>query len=222
MKEEDSNKPIILNIDYPDRELNRLTTFFRLIVAIPILIILGALSGAPFVWEQGPWQLEWASAHALVVGPTVLMIVFRRKYPRWWFDWNLNLSRFGVRVFSFMALLTDVYPSTDDEQGVHLQINYPDVEKDLNRWMPRIKWFLAIPHYILLFFINTAALMVVIIVWFAILFTGRYPKNLFDFVVSVFRWNLRVLAYVALLVTDKYPPFNFSGWAAEESDKKES
>jgi len=217
MEESDVAKPTTLQIDYPDRELDRLTTFLRLPAAIPILIVLGSLSGAPFFWEHGPWRWELSVVPALVVAPTALLIIFKQKYPRWWFDWNLQMTRFAARVFSYLALMTDVYPSTDDEQGVHLKINYPDVEKDLTRWMPLIKWFLAIPHYVLLFFINWAALMVVIMAWFAILFTGRYPRKLFDFLVEVFRWNLRVIAYVALLVTDKYPPLNFVGWESKRS-----
>jgi len=139
--------------------------------------------------------------------PLVIMILFRQKYPRWWFDWNLALARFSTRVGVYLALLTDVYPSTDDEQSVHLNILYPNVKEELNRWLPLVKWFLAIPHYIVLCFLCLAAIVVVIIAWFAILLTGRYPRDLFNFVVGVFRWWLRVLAYAFLLTTDRYPPF---------------
>jgi len=211
-------KPTRLEIDYPERDLDRLTTFFRPIVAIPILIVLGILSGGPAFWEESRWgwdwigHWQWQGAAAFVVAPTALLIIFRSKYPRWWFDWNLNLARFGMRVLAYMALLTDVYPSTDDEQGVHLDLHYPDVSEDLTSWMPLIKWFLAIPHYIVLFFLNVASTMVIILAWFAILFTGRYPRELFNFVVNVFHWNLRVMAYAFLLITDKYPSFNFTGW----------
>ncbi|MFB6291305.1 MAG: DUF4389 domain-containing protein [Candidatus Bipolaricaulia bacterium] len=220
MEEASREKPTRLEIDYPDRELDRVTTFFRPIVAIPILIILGTLSGGPVFWESVPWDWGWFShlewqetgAAAFVVVPTALMIIFRSKYPRWWFDWNLQLAKFGARVFSYMALLTDVYPSTDDEQGVHLDLHYPEVSEELTSWKPLVKWFLAIPHYFVLFFLNTATTMVIILAWFAILFTGRYPRELFKFVVNVFHWNLRVLAYVFLLITDKYPSFTFNGW----------
>ncbi|MBS3786676.1 DUF4389 domain-containing protein [Candidatus Bipolaricaulota bacterium] len=218
MERATSEKPTKLTIEYPDRQLDRFTTFFRPIVAIPILIVLGTLSGAPVFWESAPWgwgwigQWDWQNAAAFVVVPTALMIIFRKKYPRWWFDWNINMAKFVARVFSYMALLTDTYPSTDDEQGVHLDLHYPEVSEELTSWMPLIKWFLAIPHYIILFFLNIAATMVVIIAWFAILFTGRYPRGMFDFVVNVYHWNLRVLAYAFLLITDKYPAFDFSGW----------
>jgi hypothetical protein len=202
--------PATLSIDYSGRDLDRLTTFFRLFAAIPILIVLGLLAGPAFAWEEGPWRHEGPGFAAFVVLPTVLMLVFRRKYPRWWFDWNLALARFAARVAAYLALLTDLYPSADEEQAVHIEIRYPDAEEELNRWLPLVKWFLAIPHYIVLWLLGIAAVVVVIIAWFAILFTGRYPRDLFDFMVGVFRWHLRVLAYAFLLTTDHYPPFSFS------------
>jgi len=199
--------PASLSVDYPDRELNRLTSFFRIIVIIPIGILLCLVNGA--AWESGKGH-QWAvtlSAGGVLFLATMLMLVFRRKYPRWWFDWNIALTKFGTRVGAYLALLRDEYPSTDEDQAVHIEIPYPDAKKDLNQWLPPVKWFLAIPHYIVLFFLGIAAVVVVIITWFAILFTGRYPKGLFDFVVGVMRWSLRVMAYAALLTTDKYPPF---------------
>jgi uncharacterized protein DUF4389 len=141
---------------------------------------------------------------------TVLMLLFRQKYPRWWFDWNLGVTNFGVRVSAYFALLRDEYPATDDEQAVHIAIPYPAAMRDLNRWLPLVKWLLAVPHYIVLSFLALAACVCVIIAWFAILFTGRYPRSLFDFVVGVFRWSLRVTAYAFLLTTDRYPPFSLS------------
>ncbi len=150
-----------------------------------------------------------AAGGLLFLGP-LLMILFRRKYPRWWFDWNLALQRFGVRVVAYLALLDDRYPSTDEEQSVHLDYPYPNAQAELNRWLPLVKWFLAIPHYIVLFFLNIAAFVVVVIAWFAILFTGRYPRSLFTFVEGVMRWQNRVVAYAFLLVTDAYPPFRLS------------
>ena len=199
--------PASLSVDYPDRELNRLTSFFRLIVIIPIAFLLCLVSGA--AWESGKGH-QWVvplSAGGVLFLATMLMLVFKRKYPRWWFDWNMALTRFSARVVCYLALLRDEYPSTDEEQAVHIEIPYPDVKKDLNQWLPLVKWFLAIPHYIILFFLCIAAIFVVLITWFAILFTGRYPKGLFDFVVGVMRWSLRVIAYAALLTTDEYPPF---------------
>ena len=203
--------PATLRIDYPERALNRLTTFFRPFTAIPILIVLGLLIGPAFIWGDARWRFEAPGLAAFVVLPTLLLILFRQKYPRWWFDWNLALARFTARVAAYLALLTDVYPSTDEEQAVHLGIRYPDVKAELNRWLPLVKWFLAIPHYIVLWFLDIAAAVVIIVAWFAILFTGRYPRDLFDFVVGVFRRHLRVLAYAFLLTTDRYPPFSLSG-----------
>ena len=202
--------PASLSIDYPDRELNRLTSFFRLIVIIPIGILLCLVSGA--AWRSGDDKgcVAVFSAGGVLFLATVLMLVFRRKYPRWWFDWNIALTKFSTRVSSYLALLRDEYPSTDEEQSVHIGIAYPDARKDLNQWLPLVKWLLAIPHYIVLFFLGIAAFFVVIVAWFAILFTGRYPKGLFDFVVGVMRWSLRVSAYAVLLTTDRYPPFSLS------------
>ena len=199
--------PVRFSVEYPDRALNRLTTVFRVFVAIPILIVAATL--ASYGAGQQGWRIAGGTAGLLFLGP-LLMILFRQKYPRWWFDWNLALTRFSTRVSAYLALLGDEYPSTDEEQAVHIEIPYPRVTQDLNRWLPLVKWFLAIPHYIVLCFVGIAACVCVIIAWFAILFTGRYPRSLFDFVVGVFRWWLRVAAYVFLLTTDRYPPFTVS------------
>jgi hypothetical protein len=180
--------------------------FFRPFTVIPIAIVLALVSGPTFhegVREHG------FEAGGLVCGATVLMLVFRQKYPRWWFDWNMGLTRFGMRVTAYLALLRDEYPSTDEEQAVHLEVPYPDA-RQLNRWLPLVKWLLAIPHVVVLAFLTVAAVIAVIVAWFAILFTGRYPRTLFDFVVDVLRWWLRVTAYAVLLTTDRYPPFALS------------
>jgi hypothetical protein len=202
--------PVQFSVDYPDRPLNRVTTFFRLIVAIPILIVLGTVSGGTWQWsyEQGTYVVA-GTGGLLFFGP-LLMILFRRKYPRWWFDWNLELQRFGTRVGAYLALMDDRYPSTDDHQSVHLDYDYPAAARDLNRWLPLVKWFLAIPHFVVLVILDVAAFVVVIIAWFAILFTGRYPRGMFDFVNAVIRWNTRVTAYAFVLVTDRYPPFRLA------------
>jgi hypothetical protein len=204
--------PVRLSIDYPDRELNRLTTFFRIIVAIPILIVLGAVSGGMWGgdWDKGRDYMEFSGAAAggILFFAPLLLILFRQKYPRWWFDWNLNLFRFQNRVFAYLGLMDDRYPSTDEDQAVHIDIDYPDAKQDLNRWLPLVKWLLAIPHYIVLVFLFIAAFVVVIVAWLAILFTGRYPRGMFDFVEGTFRWSARVEGYAFLLVTDQYPPFS--------------
>jgi len=191
--------PLTFDVDYPDRELNRVTTGFRLILALPLLILLGLFArGYP------------ATAGLLLFLPVLALLVLRQKYPRWWFDFNLLLVRLEARIYSYLFLLRDEYPSVDDEQAVRLDIAYPDAKNDLNRWLPLVKWLLAIPHYIVLAFLYIAAVVVVIIAWFAILFTGRYPQGMFDFVVGVLRWSLRVGAYAFLLVTDRYPPFSLA------------
>lgn len=203
--------PVQLSVDYPDRALNRLTTFFRIVVAIPILVVLGSVSGGAEQWSSGSeTTVVAAGAGGLLFFGPLLMVVFRQKYPRWWFDWNLELQRFSNRVGAFLALMDDRYPSTDDHQSVHLDYPYPDVERDLNRWLPLVKWLLAIPHIIVLVFLDIAAVAVVIVAWFAILITGRYPRGWFDFVEGVIRWNNRVVAYAFVLVTDDYPPFRLA------------
>ena len=200
--------PVTLTIDYPDRSLNRLTTFFRIFAVIPIAIILALVSGGSLDWSTtNDWTWLYAVGGILFL-PILLMILFRQKYPRWWFDWNIALTKFGIRVATYLGLLTDVYPSTDEEQAVHVEIPYPDVPKDLSRGLPLVKWFLAIPHYFVLAVLAIAAIVCVVIAWFAILFTGRYPRGLFDFVVGVSRWGLRVGAYAFLLTTDRYPLFS--------------
>jgi hypothetical protein len=201
--------PVRFSVDYPDRNLDRLSTAFRIFTVIPIAIVLGTIGGYSGGWEgNGDAQTIAIGGTGLLFLPPLLMIVFREKYPRWWFDWNLELLRFTNRVGTYFALMSDRYPSTDERQWVHLELPYPDAKRDLNRWLPLVKWFLAIPHYIVLFFLYLATLVVVIIAWFAILFTGRYPRGMFEFVEGVVRWHNRVVGYAFILVTDRYPPFS--------------
>jgi hypothetical protein len=238
--------PVKLTIDYPDRKLNRLTTFFRIFTVLPIgfvaaLFVSGLPSSSSYTSYSTSSQkvndffssyfASGAEVHdfiALIVAatflapivlfifgfianlfnPVVLMLVFRQKYPKWWFDYYVMLLKFFSRIFSYLTLLTDVYPSTDEEQNVHIDIPYPDAKKDLSQGLPLIKWFLAIPHYIVLFFVGCAAVICDIIIWFAILFTGYAPKGLFDFIVGFYRWTVRVEAYAIFQFTNKYPPFS--------------
>ncbi|MBC8344767.1 MAG: DUF4389 domain-containing protein [Candidatus Marinimicrobia bacterium] len=199
--------PANLTIDYPGKA-SRLSVFFRFFLAIPIMVILGLLSYHGYNSEQIPEESYWWVG--ILVVPTLLMIVFRRKYPRWWFDWNLELTKFSLRVSSYLLLLRHEYPSTDEEQSVHVDLQYPDVEKALNQWMPLIKWLLVFPHIIVLCFIMIGVMLCTILAWIIILFIGKYPKSMFDFVVGALRWGLRVSAYAILLTTDKYPPFRLS------------
>jgi len=207
-----------LEVDYPEK-LDRLTTFLRIIWIIPIAIILGLVSGTgetvttTYILSEAGEIVDMTrdTAGGLVTGlaaATALMIIFRQRYPRWWFDFSRELMRFSYRVIAYLFLLTDQYPSTEDEQAIHLEIDYPDVKSDLSRWMPIVKWLLAIPHYIVLFFLGIGAMFAWIWAWVAILVTGEYPRSVFDYVVGVGRWALRVQAYVTLLVTDQYPPFS--------------
>ena len=206
----DDDYPVQLSIDYPETS-NRLSVLLRIILIIPIAIVAAAVSGAIIT---GISDIDEALAPFFVGGyiffGPLLMILFRKKYPKWWFDWNLALARFSTRIEAFLLLLRDEYPSTDEEQAVRLDIEYPDVENDLNRFLPIIKWLLAIPHYILLIVLGLMALVVTILAWLLILILGRYPQGMFDFVVGVIRWATRVGAYMWLLTTDQYPPFRLS------------
>jgi len=204
--------PVRLSVDYPDRPLDRLTTAFRIFTVIPIAIVLASIGG----YAGGGYGAR-GDAPTIAVGgtgllflPPLLMIVFRTKYPRWWLDWNIELLRFTNRVGTYVALMNDRYPSTDEPQWVRLDVPYPDAKRELNRWLPLVKWLLAIPHYIVLFFLYLATIFMVIGAWFAILLTGRYPRGIFDFVEGVIRWHNRVLGYAFILVTDRYPPFSLS------------
>ena len=203
--------PARLDVDHADR-YDRVKTLFRVVLVIPIAVVYGVLPSGETrtVYDQSGQELSSTSggiAGGLFLA-TLLMILFRRRYPRWWFDFARELTRFGARVCAYVALVTDEYPSTVEEQRVHLEIDSPDVERDLNRWLPLVKWLLAVPHFVVLFFLFVGAFFAVLAAWFAILFTGRYPRGLFDFVVGVGRWGLRVEAYAFLLVTDRYPPFS--------------
>jgi hypothetical protein len=207
-----SRHPVQFSVEYPDRDLNRLTTFFRIFTVIPIAIVLVTVSGGyggPGGMGDG-WSGATIKTGGLLFVPLVLMILFRKKYPRWWFDWNRELMRFSARVTIYLSLMNDRYPSTDEQQSVTLDFPYPDAERDLSRGLPLVKWFLAIPHYVVLLFLYLGVLFVVIAAWFAILFTGRFPRGLFDYLVGVERWTNRVIGYAFVLVTDRYPPFALS------------
>jgi Domain of unknown function (DUF4389) len=204
--------PVQFAVDYPDRELDRVTTAFRIFTVIPIAIVIASIGGYSASWTTGNAQTTTVAigGTGLLFLPPLLMIVFRQKYPRWWFDFNLQLLRFANRVGVYLALMNDRYPSTDEEQSVHLDFPYPDAQAGLNRWLPLVKWFLAIPHYVVLFFLWIGVVLAAIGAWFAILFTGRYPRGIFGYIEGVIRWHNRVVGYAGILVTDQYPPFRLA------------
>ena len=199
--------PIQFDVEYPDRPLNRLTSAFRILTAIPIVLLLAAIGGVTVATTGADTTTVAASGSGLLFLPPLLMLVFRGKYPRWWYDFNVELLRFHNRVGVYVALMDDRYPSTDEEQSVRLDVPYPDVAR-LNRALPPVKWLLAIPHYIVLAFLTLGALLAVVFAWFAVLFTGRFPRAIFNYLVGVGRWSNRVTAYAFILVTDDYPPFS--------------
>jgi hypothetical protein len=207
----DPDYPVQFAVEYPDRPLNRLTTGLRIFTVIPIAIVLASLGGGGGYgrWGGEAWEAGLGGGGLLFI-PVLLMLVFREKYPRWWFDWNRELLRFSNRVAVYLALMNDRYPSTDEPQSVRLELPYPGSPATVNRWLPLVKWLLAIPHYIVLLFLYLAAFVLIVIAWFAILFTGRYPRGMFEFVEGVLRWHNRVVGYVLVLVTDQYPPFRLS------------
>ena len=205
--ESSSGFPASLTIDYPDRDLDKVSTFFRIFYTIPILIVLAFIGGSEYSATGDRNGLYIGAVAGFLFAPVLLLIVFRQKYPRWWFDFNLQLVRFSTRVVAYLALMSDLYPSTDEEQYVHIELEYPNVKEDLNQWLPLVKWLFAIPHLVVLILLSVAAFFAAIFAWFVILFTGRYPRGVFDFIEGVFRWGLRVQAYAFLLTTDEYPPF---------------
>jgi hypothetical protein len=204
--------PTDIKIDYPDRKLNRLTSFLRIFTVLPAAIVLFLIIGVDLPGDAiAGWAVTYIAGSVLFL-PLVLTILFRQKYPRWWFNWNYALVSFSLRVAAYLELARDEYPALEEEQAVHLTLHYPDVKNQLNRWFPLIKWLLVFPHYLVLIIPSFATEIVVIIAWFSILINGRYPRRLFNFVSGVDCWFIRVLAYAFLLTTDRYPPFSFQVW----------
>lgn len=202
-----SSYPARLDVDYPDAR-DRLSVLLRLVLVIPILVVIGLIQGGSTGTAGAGDYVAWTGASAGgIAAATALMLLFRQRYPRWWFDFQLEFARFSTRVGAYFGLLRDEYPSTEDEQGVHLELDYPDAGQ-LSRWLPLVKWLLAIPHYLVLFVLGVGLFFAIVFSWFAILLTGRIPRGIFDFAVGWGRWALRVQAYAFLMLTDRYPPFS--------------
>jgi len=183
--------PLRFDIEYPE-QLSRWLIFVKWLLAIPHFLILYALSAVANV----------------ITFIAFFAILFTGRYPRGMFDIVVNIYRWQENVFAYYALFRDDYPPFSWEAGkypVTFEVDYPE---SLSRWMIFVKWLLAIPHIIVLLFLYIVALVVWVIVWFAILFTGKFPRGLFDFLVGVSRWSLRVNAYAVLLLRDDYPPFS--------------
>ncbi len=210
--------PLLFSVEYPDRKLNRLTTFFRILLTAPTVaffvilvdqIVLVFVAAVTLVWATAEWRYEFLLAGFIAL-PTAVMLLVRHKYPRWWFDWNLNQTKLLARIYAYLTLITDQFPSVDEDQSVHLEIPYPDAKAELSRWLPMVKWLLALPHWVTLLFLGAVLVIAVVAAWFAILVTGRYPTSLFNYAVGVFRWFLRVGVYAIILTTDRYPPFRLN------------
>jgi len=183
--------PLRFDIEYPE-QLSRWLIFIKWLLAVPHFLILYALG----------------SVANVITFIAFFAILFTGRYPRGLFDFVVNIYRWQENVFAYYALFRDEYPPFSWEPGKYPVTFEVEYSENLSRWMIFVKWLLAIPHIIILVFLYVAALVVWVIVWFAILFTGRFPRGLFDFLVGVNRWGLRVNAYAFLLLRDDYPPFS--------------
>jgi hypothetical protein len=198
--------PVSFEVEYPE-QLDRLSTAFRIILYIPVAIFLALIGGQAANYGD----FDDARAISLGGGGGIVLaiwaaVIVRQYVPHWMFDFQVALMRFEARAAGYLALLTDRFPAFEGEYPINFDVRYPE---RLNRWKVAIwKIITSIPHIIILIFLYLAAIVVVVIAWFAILFTGRYPQGLHTFVAGVFRWSLRVQAYIFSL-TDEYPPFSF-------------
>jgi hypothetical protein len=198
--------PVSFEAEYPE-QLGRLSSAFRIILYIPVAIFLALVGGQAFSYSDfgDVTSITLAGGGGIVLAIWAAVLV-RQYIPHWLFDFQVALMRFQARAYGYLALLTDRFPAFEGEYPINFEVSYPD---RLNRWKVAIwKIITSIPHIIILIFLYVAALVVVMIAWFAILFTGRYPQGLHTFVAGVFRWSFRVQAYIYSL-TDEYPPFSF-------------
>jgi hypothetical protein len=211
--------PVVIEVEPDMGERNRLTVAFRIILAIPHLILVGgpgALAvSVPFSWlgGNGPYFSFGGNG---VIGAVAFVcafiswfaILFASKHPRGLWDLGAFYMRWWARSAAYVALLRDEYPPFGEsgDYPARFATEFPD-DATRDKLSVGLRIFYLIPHAIVLFFLGIAWFVVSVIAWFAILFNGKYPASLVDFSVGVFRWQGRVAAY-ALLMRDEYPPFS--------------
>jgi hypothetical protein len=216
--------PVRLWMEYPER-LSRLSTFFRLLLAIPVFIFVALLSGGSVdaqQWDPDQTQNTGVAASSVIGGVLLaiwITILLRRNIPRWLFDFYVAVQRFSYRALAYFALLIDKYPAFEGNWYLQYWVDYPERP---SRWKVLFwKLITSIPHFFILIFLSIAAAIVVFIAWFAILFTAKFPRGMHDFVVGVLRWYARVHAYFASL-TDAFPPFSLDHDAGPGSKSAET
>ena len=187
-------------VDVTLTERNRVTALFRIILVVPMAIFVASF--APN-WSNNSdsWTI------GLLILPVALAIVFRQVYPSYLLTFNEALLSLQTRVDAYVLLLTDEYPSIEDNDVV--SVTFPEVDaKSLNRWLPLVKWFLAIPLYLVGIAYIIYAAFLTLFAWFSILFTGNYPEFCAEGVVGTIAYWNRVVGYALVLVTDEYPSFS--------------
>ncbi len=201
----ETSYPVRFEAEYPE-QLGRLSSAFRIILYIPVAIFLALVGGQAFSYSDfGDATTTSVAGGGGIILAIWATVIVRQYVPHWLFDFQVALMRFQARAYGYLALLTDRFPAFEGEYPINFEVRYPD---KLSRWKVAIwKIITSIPHIIILIFLFLAAFVVIVIAWFAILFTGRYPQGLHTFVAGVFRWSLRVQAYF-LSLTDDYPPFS--------------
>lgn len=177
----------------------RLSVFFRPLLLLPVVILLSLLGGSSLSDDS-----SWGSTVFLALA---LIVIFTGTYPTWLLTFIHGLQAFELKIGAYALLLRDEYPSLADRPFA--QVLYPNIEGGarLKRFMPLVKWFLAIPHYVVLLLTGIAVFLLTVLAWFSILFTGRYPTSFLPFVVGWLKYYNRVVGYAFTLVTDQYPQF---------------
>ena len=182
--------PVTFSVAYPE-SLSRWKIFVKFLLAIPHLVVLYALSLAAGITTLVAW----------------FAILFTGKYPDGLFKFAVGVQRWNYNVNVYTLLLRDEYPPFSMDAGLYpvtYEVDYPD---HLSRLLIFVKFLLALPNAIVLLVVLLVACLASIVAWFAILFTGKYPRGIFDFVSGALRWNARLNAYTNLM-TDTYPPFS--------------